>query len=47
LHYLEAVERLPWHLYWTRLDFSVDEYPSNDVVIELTTLSLDEEWIGV
>jgi MSHA biogenesis protein MshJ len=47
LHYLEAVERLPWHLYWTRLDFSIDEYPSNDVVIELTTLSLDEEWIGV
>lgn len=47
LHYLEAVERLPWHLYWTRLDFSADQYPDNDVVIELTTLSLDEEWIGV
>jgi MSHA biogenesis protein MshJ len=47
LHYLEAVERLPWHLYWTRLDFSIDEYPRNDVVLELTTLSLDEEWIGV
>jgi len=47
LHYLEAVERLPWRLYWTRLDFSTDEYPENDVVIELTTLSLDEEWIGV
>jgi MSHA biogenesis protein MshJ len=47
LRYLEAVERLPWHLYWTRLDFSVDEYPNNDVVLELTTLSLDEEWIGV
>jgi MSHA biogenesis protein MshJ len=47
LHYLEAIERLPWRLYWTRVDFSVDEYPSNDVVLELTTLSLDEEWIGV
>ena len=38
---------LPWHIYWSRLDFSTDEYPDNDIVIELTTLSLDEEWIGV
>lgn len=47
LTYLEAVERLPWHLYWSRLDFAVDEYPRNKIVLELRTLSLDEEWIGV
>jgi MSHA biogenesis protein MshJ len=47
LRYLEAVERLPWHIYWSRLEFSADEYPLNDIVIELTTLSVDEEWIGV
>lgn len=47
LTYLETVERLPWHLYWSRLDFAVDEYPRNKIVIELRTLSLDEEWIGV
>lgn len=47
LAYLEDVERLPWRIYWTRLDFDIDEYPDNDIVIELTTLSLDEEWIGV
>jgi hypothetical protein len=29
----QAVERLPWH--WTRLDLSTDEYPENDVVIEI------------
>jgi MSHA biogenesis protein MshJ len=47
LTYLEAVERLPWHLYWSRLDFAVDAYPRNKIVLELRTLSLDEEWIGV
>ena len=47
LRYLEAVEHLPWHIYWSRLEFSADTYPVNDVVIELKTLSLDEEWIGV
>lgn len=47
LHYLEAVERLPWHIYWSRLELATDEYPVNDITIELTTLSLDEEWIGV
>jgi MSHA biogenesis protein MshJ len=47
LRYLEDVERLPWHIYWSRLELTTDEYPINDIVIELATLSLDEEWIGV
>lgn len=47
LRYLEDVERLPWHIYWSRLELSIDEYPVNDVVVEVATLSLDEEWIGV
>jgi MSHA biogenesis protein MshJ len=47
LRYLEDVERLPWRIYWSRLELSIDEYPVNDIVIEVATLSLDEEWIGV
>jgi MSHA biogenesis protein MshJ len=47
LRYVEAVERLPWNLYWSGLELRTDEYPVNDITIELTTLSLDEEWIGV
>jgi MSHA biogenesis protein MshJ len=47
LAYLQAVERLPWHLYWGRLQFKAGEYPQNTITIELRTLSLDEEWIGV
>lgn len=47
LRYLASVERLPWNVYWSRLELSTDEYPVNHITIELTTLSLDEEWIGV
>jgi MSHA biogenesis protein MshJ len=47
LRYAESVERLPWHIYWSRLEVEAGEYPTNRIVIELTTLSLDEEWIGV
>ena len=47
LAYLRAIERLPWHLYWARLELQSGDYPQNDIVIEVHTLSLDEEWIGV
>ena len=47
LAYLQAVERLPWHLYWSRIEFKEDNYPRNEIVIELRTLSTDKEWIGV
>lgn len=47
LAYLQAVERLPWHLYWSRIEFKEDGYPRNAIMLELRTLSLDKEWIGV
>jgi MSHA biogenesis protein MshJ len=47
LRYLEDVERLPWQIYWSRLELKTDEYPVNDIKLELATLSLDEEGIGV
>jgi MSHA biogenesis protein MshJ len=47
LTYLQAIERLPWRLYWGRIEVDSAKYPSNAIVIELRTLSLDQEWIGV
>lgn len=46
LAYLEEIESLPWRLYWQFLDLDVLEYPNNRIRIEVSTLSLDEEWIG-
>ncbi|HUL82346.1 MAG TPA: hypothetical protein VL131_09390 [Gammaproteobacteria bacterium] len=47
VQYLQAVERLPWHLYWARFELKAADYPTNTYVIEVRTLSLDKEWIGV
>ena len=47
LAYLESIEGLPWHLYWTRIELDAGEYPRNDIVLEVQTLSLEEGWIGV
>lgn len=46
LEYLTEIEALPWRLYWQLLDLEVIEYPRNRIRIEVSTLSLDEEWIG-
>jgi len=46
LEYLDAIEALPWRLYWQLLDLEVIDYPHNRIRIEVSTLSLDEEWIG-
>lgn len=47
LEYLETVERSPWQLYWGALSLRVEDYPTNEIGIEIFTLSLDQEWIGV
>ncbi len=46
LDYLESIESLPWRLYWQVLELEVLEYPNNRIRIEVSTLSLNEEWIG-
>jgi len=46
LDYLAEIESLPWRLYWQVLDLEVIEYPRNRVRLKVSTLSLDEEWIG-
>jgi MSHA biogenesis protein MshJ len=47
LDYLETVEQLPWQIHWTKLRLEADEHPRNHITLELATLSLDEDWIGV
>ena len=47
LAYLEDLEALPWRLYWQLLEIDADDYPINRIRIEVATLSLHEDWIGV
>jgi MSHA biogenesis protein MshJ len=47
LAYLHALENLEWRFYWRLLELESTTYPRNRVHIELSTLSLDKDWIGV
>jgi len=47
LAYLQALEALPWRIYWRSFELQATAYPMNRVRIELSTLSLDKDWIGV
>jgi len=47
LAYLRALEALPWHFNWKVLELQTRRYPLNHVTIELATLSMDKDWIGV
>jgi MSHA biogenesis protein MshJ len=47
LAYLRALEGLQWHFYWKVLELETIDYPLNRVRIELSTLSMDTEWIGM
>lgn len=47
LAYLRALEGLDWHFYWKTLELQSTEFPLNRVRIELSTLSMDQEWIGL
>lgn len=46
LEYLREIEALPWRFYWQVLELDVEKYPRNRIRVEVSTLSLDEEWIG-
>jgi len=47
LDYLRALEALPWRFNWKVLTLETRRYPLNHVTIELSTLSMDKDWIGV
>jgi MSHA biogenesis protein MshJ len=47
LRYLDALQSLPWQFFWDSVSFDVIDYPNSVVRLQLYTLSLSEDWIGV
>ncbi len=47
LEYLQALETLPWRLFWDTTQIKVQDYPVAHIRIKVYTLSLHEGWIGV
>ena len=44
--YLQALEALPWGLFWDQLRLELAEYPVARVTVEVHTLSLEPGWLG-
>ncbi len=47
LHYLQAVEELPWKFFWESLNYEVQEWPVGRITLKVLSLSTEEGWIGV
>ena len=47
IDYFNKLAALPWRFYWDSLSYSVDGYPQATITLEVHTVSMNEEWIGV
>ena len=47
LHYLEALQKLPWKFYWDSLQLKTEKYPLATITITVHTLSFGEGLLGV
>ncbi len=47
IRYFEELSALPWRFYWDDLHYQVDGYPGATITLEVHTVSMSEEWIGV
>lgn len=46
LRYLQAMEALPWTVYWDRLEYRVESYPQATLTVEIATLGQEQGWLG-
>jgi MSHA biogenesis protein MshJ len=47
IKYFERLSALPWRFHWDELRYEVGDYPSAIITLEVHTVSMAEEWIGV
>lgn len=45
--YLTQLESLPWKFFWEKFDYQLTTYPKSELNIEIYSLSLKQEFIGV
>jgi MSHA biogenesis protein MshJ len=47
MHYLTALEAMPWELYWGKASLRVETYPVATLSLTVYTLSLDKSWLNL
>ena len=47
LDYVTELEKMPWHILWSKVDLTVKDYPINQLKLTVYTLSLDKTWLSI
>lgn len=47
IRYFDSLSELPWRFYWDDLYYEVNDYPNATITLEVHTVSMSEEWLGV
>jgi MSHA biogenesis protein MshJ len=47
LNYVAEVEKMPWHVLWSKVTLNAEHYPDNQLKLTVYTLSLDKTWLSI
>jgi MSHA biogenesis protein MshJ len=47
LDYVAELEKMPWHVLWSKADLNAEHYPDNQLKLTVYTLSLDKTWLSI
>ncbi len=47
LNYVAELEKMPWHVLWSKASLNAEDYPDNQLKLTVYTLSLDKTWLTI
>lgn len=47
LEYISDLEKMPWHVLWSKVNLNAENYPDTQLTLTVYTLSLDENWLSI
>ena len=47
LEYVTELEKMPWHVLWSKAGLNAEHYPDSQLTLTMYTLSLDKTWLSI
>jgi MSHA biogenesis protein MshJ len=47
LEYVAELEKMPWHVLWSKAALNAEHYPDSQLKLTVYTLSLDKAWLSI
>lgn len=47
LEYVTELEKMPWHVLWSKAGLNAEHYPDSQLTLTVYTLSLDKAWLSI